>query len=210
MGGRLIGERWGILGGTFDPVHYAHLAMAEQVRDAVDLDGVLFIPAAVPVHRPPPQASSQHRARMVELAIADNPRFLLSRLELDATDHNYSVTTLERLTAERPADEWFFIASVDAAAQLASWREPARLLELATLVVVPRLGYPEPSIDSLAGDFPGREDRFVIVATSTLGHSASDIRARLAGGRSIRYLVPPAVETYIREHGLYGASRPTD
>lgn len=210
MGRRLSGARWGILGGTFDPIHYAHLALAEQVREELDLEGVIFVPARVPVHRPPPVAGAEDRARMVELAIAGNPHFLLSRLELDASGPNYAVDTLERLHRARPADEFLFIVSVEAAAELTTWHEPARLLELATLVVVPRLGYPEPSIESLAREFPGREDRFVIVPTSTLGHSASNIRARLAGGRSIRYLVPPAVETYVREHGLYGASRSAD
>ena len=199
-----------MLGGTFDPIHYAHLAIAEQVREALDLAGVLFVPARVPVHRPPPQAAAEHRARMVELAIADNPRFLLSRIELDSDAPNFSVDTLERLVATRPADELVFIVSAEAAAALPSWRDPARLLELATLAVVPRLGYPPPDIDQLSHPFPGQADRLLVVETAPLGHSASDIRARLAAGRSARYLLPSAVETYIREHGLYGATRTAD
>jgi nicotinate-nucleotide adenylyltransferase len=199
-----------VLGGTFDPIHYAHLAIAEQVRDALDLAGVLFIPARSPVHRPATSATAAERARMVELAIADNPHFELSRVELDSDEPNYSVDTLARLRAARPDEEFLLIVSIEAAAQLASWREPTRLLELARLVVVPRLGYPQPMIESLARQFPEQADRFVIVGTSMLGHSASDIRGRLAEGRSIRYLVPAAVEAHIRQKGLYGASRSTD
>jgi nicotinate-nucleotide adenylyltransferase len=205
VGGRLIGRRWGVLGGTFDPIHYAHLAIAEQVAEALTLDGVLFVPSRQPVHRPPPVASPEQRAQMVALAINGNPRFRLSQLELEATAPNYSVDTVARLRHENTNDEFLFIVSAEAAAGLSTWREPDRLLELSRLVIVPRLGHPLPDIATLARDFTGREDRFVTVATSMLGHSATDIRARRARGQSIRYLVPPAVEEYIDKHGLYAS-----
>jgi nicotinate-nucleotide adenylyltransferase len=205
VGGRgLSGQRWGVLGGTFDPVHYAHLAIAEQVRDALDLAGVLFIPAAQPVHKPPAIVSTaEHRARMVELAIADNPKFALSRAELDRPSPSYSVDTMRQLTAADPERDYFFIVSVEAARELPTWREPQQLLELCRLVVVPRLGYETPDGAWLEQHFAGSADRFVFVTTTELGHSASDIRARVLAGRSVRYLVPSAVEQYIKENRLY-------
>jgi nicotinate-nucleotide adenylyltransferase len=198
-------ERWGVLGGVFDPVHYAHLAIAEQVRDALDLDRVLFVPSRKPVHRPPAQASIADRLRMLELAIAGNPRFELSRIEADSDGPGYSVDTLEQLTSARPWNSYVFIMSSEAAVALPEWHEPRRLIELAEVAIVPRLGYASIPLEWLQGHFPGQVERFHIVATSLLGHSASDIRARLRAGRSIRYLVPDAVEKYIREHDLYRA-----
>jgi nicotinate-nucleotide adenylyltransferase len=199
-------ERWGILGGIFDPIHYAHLAIAEQTADALELDRVVFVPANVPVHRPPAVASAEDRLAMVGLATAENPRFSVSRIETDSTDPGYSVDTVARLVEERPWHAYFFILSAESAAHLPEWHEPERLIDLAEIVVVPRLGHAHLSREWLDKHFPGRADRFSFVATSLLGHSSSDIRARLSAGRSIRYLVPPAVESYIGEHSLYGAN----
>jgi nicotinate-nucleotide adenylyltransferase len=199
-------EHWGIFGGVFDPVHYAHLAMAEQVAEALELDRVLFVPAARPVHRPPPVASIKHRVAMLELATAGNERFEISGMEAEQGATGYSVDTVAALAAERPWNSYVFILSVEAAAQLPTWHEPRRLLELAALAVVPRQGHEPLSSAWLTEQFPGLESRFTFVPASELGHSASDIRARVAAGHSIRYLVPPAVAEYIAENGLYGAS----
>jgi nicotinate-nucleotide adenylyltransferase len=199
----LTAANWGILGGTFDPVHYAHLAIAEQTREALGLDGVMFIPAGQPVHKPMARASAEDRLHMLELATADNPAFVVSRLEVDSSREGYSVNTLEQLTAERPQDRFVLIMSSEAASALPTWRGPERLLALSQVAVVPRLGYEMPSREWLATHFPGHEDRFVFVDASRLGHSATEIRARIADGRSIRYLVPPAVEAYIGQHHLY-------
>jgi nicotinate-nucleotide adenylyltransferase len=198
-------ERWGVLGGVFDPVHYAHLAMAEQAAEALDLDKVLLVPAGRPVHRPPPIASTSDRVAMLELATAGNERFEISALELDERASGYSVDTVAALAAERPWNSYVFILSVEAAAELPSWHEPRRLLELAELAVVPRLGHEPLSRAWLTANFPGLESRFTFVSTSELGHSASDIRARVAAGHSIRYLVPPEVAAYISKRGLYAA-----
>jgi nicotinate-nucleotide adenylyltransferase len=197
-------ERWGILGGLFDPIHYAHLAIAEQVADVLDLTRVVFVPAGLPVHRDPARASGDDRALMTELAVADNPRFLVSRTEIDSAGPGYSVETVARLAAQQPGREWFFILSSEAASYLPEWHDPERLLDLARLAVVPRLGYANLSAEWLDKHFPGRADRFIFVETSRLGHSSSDVRARIEAGHSIRYLVPPDVERYIGEHGLYG------
>lgn len=202
----VTGERWGILGGIFDPIHYAHLAIADQTRDALHLDRVVFMPAGQPVHRAGPTAAADDRVRMLELAIADNPAFGVSRLEVDADRPSYSVVTLEILAADRPDDDVFLIVSAETAAQMPTWHRPQRLLELAQVVVVPRLGHADISREWLAAHFPGHVERFSFVETSRLGHSSSDVRARIAAGRSIRYLVPPAVENYIGDHSLYGSS----
>lgn len=199
-------ERWGILGGTFDPIHYGHLAIAEHAREAMSLSRVLFMPAGRPVHKDAPHASADDRVRMLELATADNPNFAVSRLEVDADRPSYTVDTLETLCGEHPEREWTIIVSAEAARALPSWRRPDRILELARVAVASREGYADLTDDWLSANFPGRADRFMIVETSRLGHSSTDIRNRIASGKSIRYLVPPAVEAYIGDNRLYGAS----
>lgn len=196
-------QRWGILGGIFDPIHYGHLAIAEQTAEALELAGVLFIPAGQPVHRDLPIANSGDRLRMVQLATADNPRFLVSAMEVEAERPSYSVETMEELATEHPEDEFVLIMSAEAARALPSWRDPVRLIELAEVAVVPRLGYEDVTRDWIDEVFPGRQERFHFVETTHLGHSATDIRERLGDGRSIRYLVPPVVEAYINANQLY-------
>jgi nicotinate-nucleotide adenylyltransferase len=199
----LRSQRWGILGGIFDPIHNGHLAIAEQTADELALAGVLFIPAGQPVHRDPPAASAADRLTMVQLATADNARFLVSSMELEADRPSYSVETMEDLHAEHPEDEFVLIMSAESAAALPSWRDPMRLLELAEIAIVPRLGYDAISRDWINDLFPGRHDRFHLLDTSHLGNSATDVRERVAEGKSIRYLVPAAVEAYIAAHNLY-------
>ena len=129
--------------------------------------------------------------------------FSLLTLELDRGGTSYTVDSLEALTRSMPADRFVLIVSVEAARQLPHWREPGRILELAEIAVVPRLGYAGLEPDWAARAFPGFENRFQQVDSPSLGHSASDIRARVASGRSIRYLVPPLVEDYIGRYRLY-------
>ncbi len=209
-------RRVGILGGTFDPIHYGHLLIAEQVREALRLDRVLFVPAAVPPHKLDDLISpAADRAAMVELAIADNPAFYLCEIELRRAGPSFTVDTLAELAAEavrqRVDREFHFILSFEALAQFESWHEPARLFELARLVVVARPGAPAPALGRLASLLPGGAaslERVEWVDTLPVAHSASDVRARVGAGRSIRYLVPPAVEAYIREHRLYRSEDP--
>jgi len=196
-------RRWGILGGIFDPIHYGHLAIAEQTRDALDLAGVLFIPAGQPVHRDTPIADSADRLRMVELATADNPSFVVSAMEVEADRPSYSVETVEQLTAEQPDHDFVLIMSTDTAATLPTWRDPMKLLELTEVAIVPRLGYAAISRAWIDDVFPGRQARFAFIETAHLGHSSTAVRERAGRGQSIRYLVPPAVEGYIKEHQLY-------
>jgi nicotinate-nucleotide adenylyltransferase len=198
----------GVLGGTFDPIHLGHLAIAEEARDALGLRGVLFVPAAVPPHRGAPTgASAEDRAAMVELAIAGNPFFHVDRLELARSGPSYSVDTLtiladrERASGREP-DLWF-ILSAEALAGLPTWRSPARILELARLAVVPRPGASVPDRAWLEEQFPGCGDRVRFVDGPLLPVSGTAVRARAAAGRSLRYLVPDAVRSYIADHDLY-------
>ena len=197
----------GLLGGTFDPVHFGHLAIAEQTREALGLERVLFIPAARPPHKPDqPITAPEHRTAMVELAIAGDAWFALGRQELDRPGPSFAVDTVSEVARASAAEgraEPFFILSAEALAGLPTWHDTDRLLCACRIAVVPRRGYPPPSAAWLKEHFPGHQDRFTFLAGPELGHSASDIRARAAAGRSIRYLVPPAVERYIRQHQLY-------
>jgi len=205
VGRRVLTERWGILGGVFDPVHFAHLTIAEQTRGALGLDHVLFVHANVPVHKEAARVSADHRVAMIEAAVADNDAFSVSRVEIDGGTSGYTADTVARLVAQMPDCRFVLILSSESAAHLPEWHEPERLLDLTEICIVPRLGYANLPREWLEAHFPGRVDRFTFVATSILGHSSSNIRSRLAAGSSIRYLVPPAVERYIGEHSLYGA-----
>jgi nicotinate-nucleotide adenylyltransferase len=208
-------RRVGILGGTFDPIHYGHLVIAEQVREALSLDRVLFVPGAVPPHKIGLSITpAEHRAALVELAIAGNPRFAVTRMEFERDGPSYTADTLEILALEAArqgvARDLFFILSTEALAGLPDWRDPDRILSLCRLAVVPRPGTPLPSEAELAARFGDRAGRIVEVATVPLAHSASAVRARAAAGLSIRYLVPPAVEAYICDHRLYRSDNPSE
>ena len=197
----------GVMGGTFDPIHDGHLAVAEQAREALGLASVVFIPAGDPPHKQGRAVTpATHRVAMVELAVSGNPSFAVSRMEMERAGPSWSVDTLGVL-AERAAAEGreppVFILSVEALWGLPSWRAPARILELCRVAVVPRRGTPPPDGAWLAAAFPGQTARFTFLDGPHLGHSATDIRSRVQAGRSIRYLVPPAVEAYIGEHHLY-------
>lgn len=200
--------RTGILGGTFDPVHLGHLAVAEEVREALGLETVLFVPAGAPPHKLGAAISdARHRVAMVELAIADNPAFRLSRAEVERPGPSWTVVTLATLAGEATAagrsfDPWL-ILSVEALLGLETWREPGHVLGLCRLAVVPRAGTPEDGRAWLGARFPEAAARAAFLERPRLRVSGTEIRARVAAGRSIRYLVPAAVEAYIREHALY-------
>lgn len=201
----------GILGGTFDPIHLAHLAVADEVRELLGLERVRFVPAGRPVHRPiPPVASAEDRLAMVEAAIAGNPAFESSRTEVDRPGPSYAVDTLEEFASEAHVagrePNLTFILSAEAYAGLPSWREPARILELCRMAVVPRPDARPSDPSSVAALIPGADRRTILLDGPSLAVSGSMIRARLAAGRSIRYLVPAAVAAYIDDHSLYAAN----
>ncbi len=198
----------GIMGGTFDPIHLGHLAVAEEAREALGLERVLFVPAGLPPHKPDrPVTAPAHRVAMIELAIAGHPAFELSRLETDRSGPSYTADTLALLAAgERAAGrtpDLVLVLSAETFRELPTWHEPERLLDACRVAVVPREGYPAPGRAWLAEHFPGREDRVTLLDGPRLGVSSTAIRRRVARGRSIRYLVPAAVEAYIAEHHLY-------
>jgi nicotinate-nucleotide adenylyltransferase len=192
----------GVMGGTFDPIHVGHLAIAEEAREALSLDLVLFVPAGQPPHKPAGAVTPvEHRFAMVELAIADNRAFGLSRVEVERPGPSYTIDTVEALA--RDTDDLVLILSAETFAELPSWHEPERLFDAARMAVVPREGYPAPDPAWLAEAFPGRAERVDYLEGPRLGLSSTAIRARVAAGRSIRYLVPDMVEAYILDKQLY-------
>jgi nicotinate-nucleotide adenylyltransferase len=192
------------MGGTFDPIHLGHLAVAEEAREALGLERVLFVPAGQPPHKLPGSFSPvRDRVAMVELAIEGNPSFELSLVEVEREGPSFTVDTVEALARAQPDARLHLILSAETFAELPTWHQPERLFEAARMAVVPRQGYPAPDPAWLGRAFPGREDRVDYLEGPRLGLSSTALRARVAAGRSIRYLVPPAVEAYIVEHQLY-------
>ncbi len=203
-----IPGRTGILGGTFDPIHLGHLAIAEEVREALGLEAVLFLPAGIPPHKPGRRiAPATDRVAMVEAAIAGNPAFRLSRVEVDRPGPSFAVDTLDAIAgaaraAGREPDLWW-IMSAEAFADIRAWREPERFIASCRVALVPRPGAPRPTPGWAEELLAGAGDRVVVVDGPELGVSSSLIRERAAAGRSIRYLVPDAVAAYIDAHDLY-------
>jgi nicotinate-nucleotide adenylyltransferase len=209
----------GILGGTFNPVHLAHLRIAEEVRESCELDRVLFMPAATPPHKPlADDVPFADRLAMVEAAIAGNPAFAASDLESQRPGKSYSVRTLELLHQANPGDDFFFIIGMDSYRAIATWKDYRRLFELTNLVVSTRPGSPggdalellpvvireEFCYDENPNRLRHRSGKRVILLEETfLDISSTHIRQLVAGGRSIRYLVPAVVEEYINRHGFY-------
>lgn len=198
----------GLLGGTFDPPHLGHLAIAEDVRETLGLRGILFIPAGMPPHKPDRVVSpAADRLAMLELAVEANDDFEVSRLEVDRPGPSYSADTVDLLRSARQAqgedDRFVLIVSGEALSYLPSWHEPERLLRACHIAVVDRPGTRTPGRPWVGEHFPGLEDRIVFLTGPRLCHSSTDIRQRVARGRSIRYLVSSAVADYIAEHRLY-------
>lgn len=198
----------GVFGGTFDPIHFAHLAVAQEAAEALGLERVLFVPAGQPPHKPDRIITSGvHRLAMVELAIAGNDRFAVDREELERDGPSYTVDTLEALEASRQAAgesvDLTLILSAEALLGLTTWREPRRVLELARLAVAPRDGYPAAGPAFMGEQFPDLTDRVVFLDGPRMRLSASELRKRVAAGRTLRYLVPDAVAAYIDDHALY-------
>jgi nicotinate-nucleotide adenylyltransferase len=193
----------GILGGTFDPPHYGHLALAENARTQLRLDRVLFVLAGHPPHKPDrPIAPVAHRVAMVKAAIADNSAFAVSRVDLDRPGPHYTVEMLALLRQEYPEAELFFLLGGDSLAQFLTWRDPAGIVQQARLAVMQRPGYAS-DLERLEQAVPGIRERLVWLDAPHLDIASSELRRRAHEGSPLRYLVPPAVETYIREHHLY-------
>jgi nicotinate-nucleotide adenylyltransferase len=201
-------RRVGILGGTFDPVHYGHLVIAEEVYAALDLAKMVFVPAGHPPHKPGNLvAAAHHRLAMLELAIAGNPHFSISRVDLERPGPSYTVETL-RLLHQQWGEQTalYFLIGWDSLEEFLTWRDPAGILEqLAYLVAVRRPGYVEESgyRASLEARLPGIMQRLLVVSAPQLEISSTDLRERVAQGRPIKYQLPEQVEQYIEQYNLY-------
>jgi len=199
--------RLGILGGTFDPPHVGHLTLAEEARLALGLDQVLFVPAGAPWRKAERELSAREdRLAMVRLAVGDNPTFAVSTVEVNRAGPSYTADTMTELGDQFGREtELFFIMGADSLADFPHWHEPQRILELARLAVAER---PEPEDvaleEGLAEDLArAMRERVVWLRMPLIAISASAVRERVRRGLSIRYWVPPAVEEYIQQHGLY-------
>ena len=185
----------GVFGGSFNPIHFGHLLLADEICEALALDRVLFVPAAVPPHKPAAElASAEHRYRMTELAVSLHPRFAVSDVELCRRGPSYTVDTLQALHGE--GDLYLLIGS-ETFLDLLSWREPQAVARLARLVVIPRTGA------ELGLSAFGSADGPVLYRAASLPISGSDLRRRARDGRSLAYRMPEPVAAYIREHHLY-------
>ncbi|HTL23550.1 MAG TPA: nicotinate-nucleotide adenylyltransferase [Mycobacteriales bacterium] len=199
-----MGRRIGVMGGTFDPVHHGHLSAANEVRHRYALDEVVFVPTGQPWQKTDRVVSAaEDRYLMTVIATASNPSFSVSRLEIDRAGPTYTVETLRELRAQHADAELFFITGADALAQILTWRDADELFALAHFVGVNRPGYDAVALDG----FP--EGAVTQLEVPALAISSSDLRARVAAGLPVHYLVPDGVVQYIRKRNLY-RSAPND
>ncbi len=213
----------GILGGTFNPIHLAHLRIAEEVRDRFSLDRVIFIPAAAPPHKPlAGELPFADRYEMVKLAILDNPSFSVSDIEGRRGGKSYFIDTIRALRKAHPDDEFFFVIGSDSFIDIGSWREYAAIFDHCNIVVVERPGFTVTALDNALPVAVVQEFRYndaekrlvhrsgysvYYVEGIPLDISSSAIRKLARMGRSIKYIVPETVEHYIRKRGLYADAR---
>lgn len=197
----------GILGGSFNPVHLGHLLMGSAAAEAAGLDKVLFVPCSVSPFKVGMAglATGEDRLEMVRLSVAGNPLFEVSSLDLERGGVSYAVETVKALRARHPGDRFSFIIGMDSLRELSHWHKVGEMLALCDVVTVERPGVDAP-LDGASLDFPEEVRRLLLGGIIRGRHcevSSSEIRRRIAEGRSIRYLVCPAVEAYIQAHGLY-------
>jgi nicotinate-nucleotide adenylyltransferase len=196
-----MSRRIGVMGGTFDPIHHGHLVAAEEARWQFDLAEVVFVPTGQPWQKPVGVSPVEDRYQMTVIATASNPDFTVSRVEIDHQGPTYTVDTLARLRSQHPeGTRLFFITGADAVLQILTWKEPDQVLAQAEFIAATRPGF---DLDRLVSQVPGAAGRVHRMEIPALAISSSDIRARVARGAPIRYLVPDEVARYIHEHALY-------
>jgi nicotinate-nucleotide adenylyltransferase len=194
----------GVVGGTFDPIHLGHVAMAEAAADCAGLDRVLLVPASVPPHRAAATAPAGDRLAMTRLAASGHPRLEVSDVELRRPGPSYTVDTLRALAREQPGAELHLLLGWDAAREILAWHAPEEVLQLARPVVVSRPGYPAPTERDLAA--AGIEPTWAILCdVPTPDVESTDVRRLAERGGSLAGLVDPAVEVYLKRHHLYAA-----
>lgn len=201
----------GIMGGTFDPVHNGHIAVAGEVRMRLGLGCVVFVPAGRPwLKSQQPVTPAAHRFEMVRRAISPYPYFRISSIEIDRAGPTYTIDTITELRAEfESGDQFYFILGRDSLAQLPRWRDADRLIRLCRLVAVPRPGYALPDFEYLERQLPGISKSVTLVDVPEVDVSATRIREMVACGEPITDLVPEPVERYIRENRLYVTAETT-
>jgi len=194
-----VGRRLGVMGGTFDPIHYGHLVTAEEALAQFELEGVLFVPTGLPWMKEHEVVSpAEDRYLMTVIATASNPLFRVSRIEVEREGPTYTIETLRALKAEEDAD-LYFITGADAILEIVQWKDRADLFDLARFIAATRPGY-----DMAGFEVPGEmSDAVVVMNIPALAISSTDIRDRVKAGRPIRYLVPEGVKSYIEKAGLY-------
>jgi nicotinate-nucleotide adenylyltransferase len=201
IGANGTGRRLGVMGGTFDPIHHGHLVAASEVADFFDLDEVIFVPTGQPWQKEDRQVSpAEDRYLMTVIATASNPRFSVSRVDIDRPGETYTIDTLRDLRAERgPEVEFYFITGADALAKMISWRDADELFALAQFV-----GCTRPGHQLTTTDLPA--DRVKLLEIPALAISSTECRMRVRGGHPIWYLVPDGIVQYIAKRGLYAGS----
>jgi len=197
----LMSRRIGVMGGTFDPIHHGHLVAAEEARWQFDLDKVVFVPTGRPWQKPIGVSPAEDRYQMTMIATASNPDFTVSRIEIEHQGPTYTVDTLRRLRSQYPeGTHLFFITGADAVLQILTWKEPEQVLAQAEFIAATRPGF---DLDRLVSQVPGAAGRVHRMEIPALAISSTDIRARVARGAPVQYLVPDGVARYIQEHALY-------
>lgn len=202
-----MGKRLGILGGTFDPPHYAHLILAQHASEELELDKVLFVPAGEPPHKTHTRTTTDDRVSMLKLAVEDNELFELSRAELDRPGPHYTIDTVRIIQAENPDDELFFIMGGDVYRDLPNWDRPQEMFATCKLAVAvmrrPGKDGAELSLDMHKDTIPDLEDNAIMLTSPLVELSSTHIVERLTQGKSVRYMMPDRIIDYIQKHGLY-------
>lgn len=194
----------GIFGGTFDPVHYGHLLLAETCREQLALEEIRFIPAGNPPHKAGAAISDGHaRADMLKLALSGYPEYQVDRRELRRQGPSFTVDTLTEFRTEYPDAELFFLMGADSLVEMPTWRQPERIVELATVVAVNRPGTRLPSSEWLAAKIGTLAGQIQLISMPGTDLSASDLRQRIRDGRELRFMTPKAVEAFIHQHRIY-------
>jgi nicotinate-nucleotide adenylyltransferase len=192
-----VASRIGIMGGTFDPIHHGHLVAASEVAALYELDEVIFVPTGAPWQKSDRRVSpAEHRYLMTVIATASNPRFWVSRVDIDRDGPTYTIDTIRDIAEQRPGAQLYFITGADAMGQILSWKDAPELLQRATFVGVTRPGY-----DLSDAHLP--VDSAILLDVPAMAISSSDVRRRVREGRPVWYLVPDGVVQYISKHRLY-------
>ena len=196
--------KYGIMGGTFNPIHYAHLFIADEVRDLFNLDKIIFMPTGTPPHKNNLNIDAFHRYSMTKLAVANNNKFTVTDIEVLNQDISYTVDTMQKLKSHHPDIDFYFITGTDAILELPTWKDPKTLLSLCKFISVNRPNYADDSLElkikEITDNFGGE---IFLVNGPELNLSSTQIRERVKDGKTIKYLVPDEVNDYILKNKLY-------